>query len=159
FVEALRTLPNLIDDTRYWTRLENYRRHMPEENIQVVFFEDLVRDPQATLANCLKFIGARPDIMPIALPHLNDGELKRRDTRPMRWLRECPRLGPRLGRIPLEQQDRFAVPLGLRRRHADSALRADRSEARTYVLDRLGDECRRLLAWCGKPPDFWPSLA
>src|SRR5262249_54129808 len=67
FMEALRTLPNLIEDTRYWTRLENYRQHMPEENIKVIFFEDLVRDPQGTVATCLKFLGARVDPAPAGL--------------------------------------------------------------------------------------------
>jgi hypothetical protein len=159
FMETLLTVPNLIEDTRYWTRLENYRRHMPEENIQVIFFEDLVRDPEGTLVTCLKFLGARPDAVPATLRRLNTGEAKLCDTRPMRWLRQHPRLGPRLGRVPLETQDKFAVPLGLRRRHACEGTFAERSEAYAYALGMLGDECRQLLSWCGKPPDFWPSLA
>jgi hypothetical protein len=159
FKEALVAIPNLIEDTSYWTRLQNYRRHMPDENIQVIFFEDLVSDPRGTLATSLKFLGARLDAIPATLPHLNAGETKLRDTPAMRWLRQHPRLGPLLGRMPLDRQDRLAVPLGLRRRFDDKDALIDRAAAHAYALDRLGDECRQLLAWCGKPLDFWPSLA
>jgi hypothetical protein len=159
FKETLLAIPNLIEDTRYWTRLQNYRRYMSDENILVIFFEDLVRDPQGTLATCLKFLGARPDAGPATLRHLNPGEVKLQDTRPMRWMRQHPPLKSVLARIPLERQDRFAVPLGLRRRPANWRALAERSQAHAYALEMLGDECRQLLAWCGKPPDFWPSLA
>jgi len=159
FMEAFQALPNLIEDTRYWSRLENYRRHMPDDHIHVVFFEDLVSAPQATLAGCFEFLEVSPDIAPATLRQLNSGETKYYDTRLMRWLRLHPRWGKPLSRHVLEVQDKYAIPLGLRRRFGDRPLLAAQPEARAYALEMLGEECRQLLAWCGKPADFWPSLA
>jgi hypothetical protein len=157
-MEAFRVLPNLIEDTRYWSRLENYRQHMPEDHIHVVFFEDLLRDPQGAIASCFEFLGVRPDAAPATLRRLNPGETKYYDTRPLRWLRLHPTLGRPLSRFTLDQQDKYAIPLGLRRRFGKRSLLAAEPEARAYAIDQLGEDCRKLLAWCGKPANFWPSL-
>jgi hypothetical protein len=158
FMEAFRALPNLIEDTRYWSRLENYREHMPDDHIHVVFFEDLIRDARTALAGCFEFLGADPKAAPTELRQLNAGQTKYYDTRLMRWLRLHPVLGQPLSRMTLEQQDKYAIPLGLRRRFGNRPLLAGEPEARAHVMQMLGEECRQLLAWCGKPVDFWPSM-
>jgi hypothetical protein len=76
----------------------------------------------------------------------------------MRWLRLHPRWGKPLSRMTLEEQDKYAVPLSFRRRFGNRPLLAREPEARAYVIKTLGEECRQLLAWCGKPADFWPSM-
>jgi hypothetical protein len=49
---------------RYGAQLATYRRHFPLEQMRVVLYEDLVRDPRAVLASIFAFIGVDPTFEP-----------------------------------------------------------------------------------------------
>jgi Sulfotransferase family len=154
-IEAFETIPQLIEDTRYGARIDNYRRYMRPDQIHIVFFEDFVRAPHETLASCFAFLGL-PDLdHAVPIPRLNEGETKLYDTRFLRALRTNRILDPWIGAIPDELLNRVGRRVGLRREFAGRKLFAEQPEARAYVMKLLGDESRAFLVENGKPADFW----
>src|SRR5690606_30602674 len=57
---AIAGLPALLKDSHPWTRLQCIRKHFSDEQILVVFLEDLQKHPQRELARCYKFLGVNP---------------------------------------------------------------------------------------------------
>jgi hypothetical protein len=156
---ALRQFSDLIDDSRYWTRLQHVRAQLPPERILVLFTTDLEREPEAVLARCWAFLGVAPQVgVAGGGLRLNEGGTKLRDTRLLRRLRTHRLIGPWLSRrFDVDTQDRIGRRLGLRRPF-DGPVRWD-EDSRRRVVAELADEVAALLAHAGKPPDFWPRFA
>jgi hypothetical protein len=55
-------LPNMIADTRYWNILNRYRRFFPDEQIHLVFLEDLARQPEVEVRRCFHFLEIDPNV-------------------------------------------------------------------------------------------------
>jgi len=61
FDAHLPDVPGLfVDGSRYRQQLDAYRRFFPEEQIEVVRFSDLTRDPAAVLRDVCTFLGVDP---------------------------------------------------------------------------------------------------
>lgn len=143
---------HLVDSTNYWRQLQPYRDHFPADRIQVLFFEDYRADPSACARRCLAFLGVDPDVeFERSVAHQNPSQGKLGPPAWLSRLRSAPgfahakRLLPAAGRHALKRRvlfQRMARPVW------DPAVRAG-------VLDELGDDCRRLLAECGRPASFW----
>ena len=58
FGEAVRRSDDLIEPTLYWKQLSAYREYFPDDQIQVVLFEEFVRDEPEIVHRCLRFLGA-----------------------------------------------------------------------------------------------------
>ncbi len=157
--KALCELPDLVDDTRYWSRLANYRERVPDERILLLFNEDLLADSAGVMARCWDFLGvARRDDIARSLVRLNEGGTKLHDTRVLRCMRRSPLVGPWLSRrFDIDTQDRLGQLLGLRRAFRRPIAWDD--EARRFVVNELAAEAAKLLAFAGKPFGFWPRLA
>lgn len=57
FAEALRTVPPLIEHSRYGAQLRHYRRYIASDQIKLVVFDDLQADPQAFLNQITSWLG------------------------------------------------------------------------------------------------------
>lgn len=157
-VNALRELPALLQDSHYWQRLQPFRQRFGDEQILVVFLEDLQRDAQHELARCYRFLGVDASFHnPSAGIRLNAQEEKRYDSRLLRFLRTSPHTGFKLARVPLPLQERFFTAVGMRPRFRGPLVWEP--GAREQVIATLGEDIRTFLAYCGKPADYWPDFA
>jgi hypothetical protein len=109
------------------------------------------------LRACFGFLGlddapART-IRPLAL---NTREHKYIDTRLLRWLRNHEFSGQAISLLPARKQDRWLVPLGLRRRFREP-VRWD-TRAREIARAEIAPDAARFLRSCNKPADFWPHI-
>jgi hypothetical protein len=155
FADAICTLPALIEDTRYWTRINCYRERLPDHQILVVFLEDMKIDPQQVLRRCYEFLGVAPDfINPDMTQHWNDGECKLYDTHLLRWLRNHPLAARKISSIAPTRQDRLFRKLGMRKPFTSSVAWDDNSRKKVKLL--LIDEVTRFLAYTGRSPVLWP---
>ena len=157
---TLATLPNMIADTRYWQILNRYRRFFPDEQILVLFLEDLARQPEVEVRRCFEFLGVDPNVsITEAGRRSNPGQSKEYDTLPMRFIRRHRLLRRFWNRIDRDGRRQLARRLGLRRCFAEpvtwSAATIDR------VRQAVVDDSEQLLAYAGKSPDFWgwPEVA
>lgn len=155
---ALLELPPLLQDSHYWQRLQPFRQRFGDEQILVVFLEDLQRDAQHELARCYRFLGVDASFHnPSAGIRLNAQEEKRYDSRLLRFLRTSPHTGFKLARVPLPLQERFFTAVGMRPRFRGPLVWEP--GAREQVIATLGEDIRTFLAYCGKPADYWPDFA
>jgi hypothetical protein len=67
-----------LDTSRYALQLEQYLRHFPRERIHVVFLEDLMAAPQATMQTAFRFLGVNPDYVVDFSTKKNASDTKRR---------------------------------------------------------------------------------
>jgi hypothetical protein len=155
--DALQYLPQLLADSLYWERSAPYRELFTPEQLRVVFFEDMVREPAATLRDCFEHLGLDPGearIPPVGL-RLNPGEAKLRDTVALRRLKQVPACARGLAALAPARRDRLLRALGLRVRARRAPWQAATSER---VREHVGADARRFLRHYGKPEDFWESL-
>lgn len=153
--QALRQFPAIISDTRYWSRLGNYKDHLPEQNIHILLLEDLQSQTRLELEKCFSFLGVDASIeVPGLSRQLNAGSSKLYDSKLLRTLRNNRITGPTLSKISIDTQDRVFSKLGLRR-HFNRAINW-KPDTRLWLLAQLQSEIDTFLAHCGKPANYWP---
>lgn len=155
--DAMRERPAIINDARYWQKINLYRQQFSDEQIHVIFLEDLRAEPQAVARSCFEFLGVDPEI-PIAdsESRLNSGGTKLYDSRPLRFLRSNRFTGIPLSKIPVGMQNKLFSSCGLRRQNG-VPIQWD-EHATQLAHEVLFAECTRFLQHYGKSPDFWPRL-
>ena len=160
--EAIDKFPQILWDSAYAARLDNYRQHMPQEQILTVLLEDLTTDPTRVLRQCFKFLGVDPNVtIPDIARRANEGESKFYDTpelRRMRKRRLSPDTALPLSRIPLITQDQFLVKLGLRKPFGHTPVAWPKG-LRDRVIEQIGADATRFLAMLGRDVSVWPRFA
>ncbi len=152
--QTLRDFPNIIDDTSYWSRLSAYRKQIDDQQIHILFFEDLLANQELELRKCFEFLGVDADVT-VENPtrQLNPGSRKRYDTAIMRRIRTSKMASsawamlPVKKRLALESKDFFRKPF--KQKIEWSAA------ARNFTLEKLADEASQFLEFAGKPADYW----
>ena len=124
--KALQKFPQIIEDSRFFTRINNYRDHMPADQILVIFLEDLISKPNQILAQCFQFLNVNPSVR-IDKPHLhlNKASNKLYDTPEFRQMRKVghnPETVLPSKKLPRVVQDRILEKLGLRKRFTGEPL-------------------------------------
>jgi hypothetical protein len=155
--EALKTRPRLIETSRYFARLNDYLAHFPREQMHIVFFEELVRDPAGALSRCAAFLGLNPE-PDMTLAQRNDRASKSRDTYVMKRLRSLSFFRDVKDALPRSLVTSLR-PL-MRRRLTDSEREIEwTDEARAFVDDALASDIPAFLDFAGRPRDFWASAS
>jgi hypothetical protein len=156
--DAIDALPAILTDACFWSRLSTYREKVRDENILLLFLEDLNANPAAVLERCFRFLGVDPRFRSAdSQLRLNDGETKLYDSKLARRLRTSNLLRAPIARIPLQVQNDVGQRLGLRKPFGRSIEWSDVAKQKAVVA--LRDEVSSLLAYAGKPADFWPRFA
>ena len=154
--ESVRRRRALVDSTNYLAELEVYRDHFPDEQILVLFFEDLATDPGPVLVRCFEFLGIDPTVEIGGLGlHLNawSEQEVHRDLVWRLWSVPC---GRDVYRAIVDR-----VPASLRRLLGPHLRRSTRGrpslsgDARTWVWEQLRGDIGTFLERYGKPPDYW----
>ncbi|MEO1367433.1 MAG: hypothetical protein AAFX50_09665, partial [Acidobacteriota bacterium] len=148
------------------TVLDHFAERFRRDQIHVLVFEDLIRDPVATLRACYRFLGVDVSVpVPSEPPRLNAGSEKLRDTEALRAMldvengsAERSRRAMALRVLSLEERDQLAVPLGLRKSHPAELPGWDRDAQRRFVRAVEGD-VRAFLEAQGRSLSLWPRFA
>ena len=155
---AISGLPALLADSRYWTRLQCFREHFSDEQILVVFLEDLQKNPQQELSRCYAFLGVDAEFQnPSAGAQLNSRDEKLYDTRLLRLLRTNSFTGYKLAKLSVPKQNQLFSRLGLRRPFT-KPLEWDEA-TRQLVVRTLREDIQQFLNYAGKSPSFWKEFA
>ena len=158
FYEALRSIPAIVDVSRYALQVEPWLEAYGQERVRVVKFEDYVQNRSEVVASVWRFLGVKPCAGAIEEAQVcNAGEeqlvpprgirdLVRKVTRSQWYKRAVHPRTPRWVRERIKGGFYQKVP---ERPGLPSA------EAIDYVLDRLRGEPERLAKLIGKPEPFW----
>lgn len=151
---TLSKLPNMIADTRYWDILNRYRRFFPDEQIHLMFLEDLARQPEVEVRRCFRFLGIDPNV-PLSdiTRQSNAGESKEYDTAAMRMIRRQRLLRGVWNQLSPSRRSSLARWLGLRRPFSQ-AIRW-KPQTINSLRAALAEDSRQLLAYAGRSPEFW----
>jgi hypothetical protein len=143
---------NMLDDTRYWSRLKNYLDFFPKNQIQVIFLEDLKSKPESVTRECLSFLEIDSSIA-LEYTQLNSGAEKLYDSKVLRRLRRFKLVRRCLNLLPANWYNSILKAI-LLRKSFDTTIQWN-SESRAYVVSELGSEVKMILAYLGKPPNYW----
>lgn len=144
---------SLVTHGKYWTNLGVYRERFPDDQMLVVFLEDLIRDPEGELRRCLAHVGVDPDV-PIPDPGRAENQASE--------ARQDGLVAGLLRRTGVVDAARKVTPEPLFRLSKEVLTKEERYEAvwDPRVRERLwqeefAGEAARLLEHFGKPADFW----
>jgi hypothetical protein len=150
--DILRQQSNMLDDTRYWTRLKNYLDFFPENQVHIIFLEDLKANSDVVVAECMKFLEVDTTVN-LEYIKLNSGAEKLYDSGFLRILRRSTIICKCLNLLSPETYNRVLKLLLLRKSFKNS-IEWD-VDTRKYIVDKLGSDVSMLLSYCGKLPNFW----
>lgn len=156
--ETLQQFPEIISDTQYWSRLQNYRNYFPEQNIHILFLEDLKSQTSQEMEKCFRFLGVDPGFeVQDQSRQLNAGSSKLYDSRLLRKIRNTQITGIPLSKVPIDTQDRILTKLKLRRKFTEPV--SWKPETTQFLLSKLEDEMSNFLAHTDKPANYWPRYS
>jgi hypothetical protein len=147
----------LVESSNYWNEIRRFRKHFPDEQILVVFFEDFVEDWHGTLRRCFEFLEVDPDAsIDESQRHLNRSKDKRIRRPAVSRLRALPGMETAFALARRALPEAVRAPIRNRVLNARVDARpAWSSESRRWVVDQLRGDTERFLAAYGKPSDFW----
>ncbi len=151
--EAVREVDRLIEMSLYWRQIARYREHFPDDQIKVLFLEDLKADPRSFFRDCGQFLGVDPDGFDFeeAASPKNQTAGKRTDTRLAQRLRQWSGFWTLKEMIPDP-----IVQFGEKVLRRDGKIEPNwDSDVRRRVEERLAPDATKMLDYCGRPRDFW----
>lgn len=149
--EAIETNDNLVTIGLYWKNLNVYRQFFSDDQILVVFLDDLAREPIPVLKRVFAHIGVSQDFVraDVRAPRNTPGR------------KVDNRLGSLARHIPGFDALKRLVPQSVVHAAKD-VLTTERSDVADWdpaILSEVRNLYRQdtevLLKHCGKPPDFW----
>jgi hypothetical protein len=142
-----------VDPSNYLAQIEPYRRAYGHAAIQIVFYEDFCRAPEATLKTCFTFLGVDPHVdVGASTARLNESDKKAVASALLSRIRSIPGYRRVARQLPRPWRERVA------RRSLFRKLRqrpAWRPATRAWVSDVLKDDLQAFLSQNGKRTDFW----
>lgn len=151
--EAVQSVDRLIEMSLYWRQISRYREHFLDDQIKILFLEDLKADPRTFFRDCGRFLGVDPDGFDFeeAATPKNQTADKRTDTRLAQRLRQWSGFWTLKEMIP-DPIVQFSEKV-LRR---DGKIEPDWDpDVRRRVEERLAPDAARMLDYCGRARDFW----
>lgn len=151
--EAVWDVDRLIEMSLYWRQLSRYREHFDDDQIKVLFLEDLKADPRSFFRDCGQFLGVDPDGFDFeeAATPKNQTADKRTDTRLAQRLRKWSGFWTLKEIIPDS-----IVQLGEQVLRRDGKIEPDWDpDVRRQVEERLAPDAARMLDYCDRSRDLW----
>ncbi|WP_423824887.1 sulfotransferase domain-containing protein [Salinibacter ruber] len=152
FNDDVRNNDGLVGTANYWQTLQCYRNEFSEDQIKIVFLEQLKANPDRTLAECCQFLGIAPDAS-------FDDPDEARNTSASKGL--ATTFGRIVRSIPGYQALAAGAPSFLktlvRPLIKDSFTeKPDWTPAvKETVISRLEEDTNRFLNYAGRPHDYW----
>ena len=157
FCEAVRSDScSLIEATRYWEQLSEYRQFFPDEQILLLFFEEYVADEAAVMRRIFEFLEVDPDFdLDISHERAKNQARDKTQATPLLaaldsrrvwpWYRSLEDvLHPRLKR---KLRSFLYTPIQGRPKWDEQTWR--------WTREQLRADNEKFLAHTGKPADFW----
>lgn len=151
--EAVREVDRLIEMSLYWRQISRYREHFDDDQIKVLFLEDLKTRPCSFFRDCGRFLGVDPDGFDFekAAAPKNQTADKRTDTRLVQRLRQWSCFWTLKEMVPDP-----IVQLGEQVLRRDGKIEPDWDpNVRRRVEECLAPDAARILDHCGRSRDFW----
>jgi hypothetical protein len=151
--DAVKAVPQLIEMSLYWRQISRYRRFFDDDQIKVLFLEDMKDDPRSFFRDCARFLEVDPDGFDFdeAATPKNQTADKRTDTRLTMRLRQWSGFWTLKNLTPDP-----VVRLAERVLRTDDKVTPDWTpDVRRRVEQRIAPDAAKMLDYCGRPADLW----
>lgn len=154
--EAIRNNPNYVQGSLYFKQISKFREYFSDNQILILFTEDLQSGPASVLAKCIDFFD---------LPHISETQIDQspQHVTPDRIRLENPWVSF-LMKIPGKTYLYSVFPRSLKREvkrllRREVGARPEWSpQSLTWLQDELRDDSRAFLEYAGKPSDYWSGM-
>jgi hypothetical protein len=149
---AIKQWKPLVESSRYWARINDFRQYFSDDKILVLFMEDLTSDPKFVLKRCFEFLGVDPSFeIETDKPALNSRASKQVDYPWMTWLRKQKFFLDTKWLLPTRMTQAlkplFRKPLAVNIQWND--------ETRQKVISLLKEDTSQFLCFYGKSTEYW----
>ena len=153
--KCMDAFPVMVRDSCYTERIARYRQVFKDDQIHVLFLEDLIRNTAQELKKCFRHIHVDPEIkLPSQSAHLNPGRSKYYDSRFYRHIKSIRLIQPWVKNNGVVG-DTLTKCLGLRRPFRRPI---NWNESAISILNKhILPDTTRFLEDYGKVPGFWPN--
>ena len=143
----------LVDSSNYWQQINVYREFFSDDDIHIIFFEELIKDPVNVMKNCFEFLTVDPEQYNFE-EHLHIGKTAGRKMpsvtlsrmREYAIFRSMVKLIPESIRVPMKRKLFFKKING--KPEWDI-------KTKQWVAEVLGPDTNKFLEFYGKPNNYW----
>jgi len=154
---AIKKMPNMINDTKYWHLLNRFRKYFKDENIQILLLEDWESDPIGQCKKCFDFLGVQS--MQDSGNHFlkcNPGDLKKMDSQLMAIIRKNSVSNAIWHQMGVRSQEMLSSFFGLRPGF-NIPIRWN-PETLQWIAQQIGDDMLAFLEHARQPISKWPKF-
>ena len=152
--DALERNVTLVTLGLYWKNLSVYRRFFPDEQILVMFLEDLAADPEREIQRAYRHIGVDPDFIPRSPDRQSNTAADRRRGEAAAAVKRFVPGAKRIESILPDAVVEWGLTLLSGKSAREEAALWDRTSFEA-VVEFFKPDAQCLLEYCGKPSDFW----
>lgn len=152
FAEAVKNHKPLMEISQYWFQINVYRKYFPDEQIKVVFLEDLKTDPTEFYQSCFKFLEVDPTfIVPDAEEKYNATDSRLTDKQITMKIRKILPINNIIKFVPNQLRSPFKAIL----KKSGKAEPQWTSQLRKEVESVIVPDSHQFLDFCGRDRKFW----
>jgi hypothetical protein len=156
-MQALREEPEYLNMTRYHRNLSFYKEQFDDDQIFIIWFEDIYRQPAALLREIFTFLGVDPDFQPPDMDKKSNAARVSKSVWLQRLFRRLNYIFPKLGltgivkRLKRAGLNKFVTNLNTKPLEKQPIP----EEARKYILEHLTEDIRQLEKLLNKDLSHW----
>ena len=142
----------MINTSKYWWQISKFREHFSDEQILVLFFEEMKQNPDATLRRCFDFLG-------VSTQDYSVNTDQKRNVTP-EFEMESNTLSV-VRKIPAYRRLKNFVPSGLKTilqpllKQQIAAHPQWNPRLKRQIARELEPDTHQFLDYCNKPRDYW----
>ena len=127
--EALPEIPAMIDSSRHFEVYNAYRHRFPQENIKIIWFEELMAETDRVFKDLCRFLGIRPQ----SPAKVDQDDINSQNSVEGR----IRKIGRSIDDVNLEWTDK----------------------ATAFVLREIENDMKQFLEYFGRPANYWMDLS
>jgi hypothetical protein len=150
--KAMDELPQIVEDSKYNTRINKYYEVFNQKQILIIFLEDLASSPRREMTRCFNHLGIDANFH-TTNEKKNRGTTKVHDSHLLRKMRGMRTIGPLIAKLSFEKQEELFTPIGLRRSFKQK-ITWDEKSLDIYERE-IKPDAEKFLRSHGKPLSYW----
>ena len=152
---CIKEFPQIVEDTKYWSRIQNYRQYFSDTNIKVILLEEFINNPSKVTQEIFAFLGAGKFNID-KLTKLNSSESKYIDTKYLRKIRKNPLLTKQLAKLSKKRQHQLLKTLFLKRNFPKKIIWS--SKVKENCINHLEHDNKKFLRYINASIESWPTF-
>ena len=152
FDQDIRGYGPMIEQSLYWQCISKYREYFSDQNILVLFFEDLKSDAKKVIRKCYSFLGVDTDFVPVNTNYAyNESAGRRKERNIMSLLRKSPFYFAAKN-LPEGIREWIYDVFGKKRLPGKPCWKP---KVKEWYAEIIYEDICNFLDYTGKPKDYW----